>query len=149
MELSGKIILDLPLESGVSRAGNQWRKKSWVLETFDQFPRKVKFDTFGDRVDSLQFVVGQDYTVSVDAESREFNGRWYTDLRAYASRAYEGAPQGGGYHPQPAYAPQSAAPAGGYGQPAFAPASGAQGPVPPMPQMPDLPQADSSEDLPF
>ncbi len=86
MEIEGKIIIDLPLQSGTSKAGNPWRKKEWVLETFGQYARKIKFDTFGDRVDSVRVEVGKNYRVSVDAESREFNGRWYTDLRAYAAQ---------------------------------------------------------------
>ncbi|MDE7115043.1 MAG: DUF3127 domain-containing protein [Muribaculaceae bacterium] len=92
MEIEGKIILDLPEEGGTSKAGNLWRKKSWVLETFGQYPRKVKFDLFGDRIDQVRLEAGKSYKVSVDAESREFNGRWYTDLRAYAAQEM-GAPQ--------------------------------------------------------
>lgn len=86
MEIEGKIILDLPEEGGTSRNGNPWRKKSWVLETFGQYPRKVKFDLFGDRINQVHLEAGKSYKVSVDAESREFNGRWYTDLRAYAAQ---------------------------------------------------------------
>lgn len=92
MEIEGKIIFDIPEEGGTSKAGNLWRKKSWVLETFGQYPRKVKFDLFGDRIDNVHLEVGKVYKVSVDAESREFNGRWYTDLRAYAAQEM-GAPQ--------------------------------------------------------
>lgn len=92
MEIEGKIILDLPEEGGTSRNGNLWRKKSWVLETFGQYPRKVKFDLFGDRINQVHLEAGKSYKVSVDAESREFNGRWYTDLRAYAAQEI-GAPQ--------------------------------------------------------
>lgn len=86
MEIEGTIVLDLPKEGGVSKAGNNWQKKSWVLETSGQYPRKVKFDVFGDRADTMKFEIGKSYIVSVDPESREFNGRWYTDLRAYAMR---------------------------------------------------------------
>lgn len=92
MEIEGKIILDLPEEGGTSKAGNLWRKKSWVLETFGQYPRKVKFDLFGDRIDQVRLEAGKSYKVSVDAESHEFNGRWYTDLRAYAAQEM-GAPR--------------------------------------------------------
>lgn len=102
MEIEGKIILDLPEEGGTSaRTGNPWRKKSWVLETFGQYPRKVKFDLFGDRIDSIHIEAGKSYKVSVDAESREFNGRWYTDLRAYAAQEM-GDQNPGGFQQQPA-----------------------------------------------
>lgn len=150
MEIEGILILDLPLEEGVSqRTGNSWKKKSWVLETMGQYPRKAKFDVFGDRVEMFkQLEVGKAYSVSVDVESREFNGRWYTDLRAFNFRPLENVQPG---YPQPmpqaqqfgqpapqAYAPQ--APAGPqFSQPA-APAAPAQQPLPP---------ADATEDLPF
>lgn len=113
MEIEGKIIVDIPLVEGTSKAGNPWRKKEWVLETFGQYPRKVKFDIFGDRVDTLRLELGKSYKVSVDAESREFNGRWYTDLRAFAVQEI-GDPQPFGAAPagyQPAAAPTYAAPA--------------------------------------
>lgn len=114
MEIEGKIILDLGMQSGVSKAGNQWKKKEWVLETFGQYPKKVKFHVFGDRVDTMDIQVGNSYTLSVDVESREFNERWYTDVNCYAARPYQpAAPQGypnGGY--QQPYAPQQ----GGYPQ---------------------------------
>lgn len=139
MEIEGKIILDLPQEGGTSaRTGNPWKKKGWVLETFGQYPRKVKFDVFGDRVDSLRFEPGKSYRVSVDAESREYNGRWYTDLRAYAMQEMgesNMAPAGG--YQQPA-APQPAAPAD--------PFSSAAGPVAPADP---FASGNETDDLPF
>ncbi len=89
MEIEGKIIRDLPLQEGVSRAGNPWKKKEWVLETFGQYPKQVCFHFFGDRVDSNPLQIGQSYVISYDIESREYNNRWYTDIRAYASRPLE------------------------------------------------------------
>lgn len=88
--------MDLPMQEGTSKAGNHWQKKEWVLETINtQYPRKVKFHVFGDRATQLNFEVGKNYSVSFDLESREFNGRWYTDVSCYAMRALDGAaPQG-------------------------------------------------------
>lgn len=120
MELEGKIIIDLPLEEGISKAGNPWKKKSWVLETMGQFPRRVKFDVFGDRVSTLTFELNKNYIVSVDAESREFNGRWYTDLRAFSAR-----------ESQPS---MDAAPGTQFGQPQPAAQQGYQAPAQPAPQ---------------
>ena len=145
MELNGKIIIDLPMQTGTSKAGNPWKKKEWVLETFGTYPRKVKFHIFGDRADAIHFEVGKDYTVSFDLESREFNGRWYTDVSVFAAREYSDpnapqgygtAPQGAPYGaPQPAYAPQMApAPAQPFGaapQPTFTqPANGPEEDLP-------------------
>ena len=87
MELIGKIIQVLPLQEGVSKAGNAWKKQEYILETLGtQYPRKVCFNLFGDNVDKFPMQVGQDVTVSIDLESREFNGRWYTDVRACTSQ---------------------------------------------------------------
>lgn len=84
MELIGKIIQVPPLQEGVSKAGNAWKKQEYILETLGtQYPRKVCFNLFGDNVDKFPMQVGQDVTVSIDLESREFNGRWYTDVRAW------------------------------------------------------------------
>lgn len=83
MEISGRIIQVLPLQSGTSKAGNAWKKQEYVLETQENYPRKVKFDFFGDKVDQYPLNVGEDVTISYDLESREFNGRWYTDVRAW------------------------------------------------------------------
>ena len=84
MEIKGTIIAALPETSGISKAGNQWKKKEYVLENTDgQFPRKVAFTCFGDNADKINLQVGQVATVYFDIESREYNGRWYTDLRAW------------------------------------------------------------------
>ncbi|MDE7381016.1 MAG: DUF3127 domain-containing protein [Muribaculaceae bacterium] len=134
MEIEGKIILDIPMMEGVAKAsGKPWKKKEWVMETINtQYPRKIHFHAFNDRADSLKLEVGKVYAVSVDAESREFNGKWYTDLRAYASREVgQSVPEnnfGGGF-------PQGMAPASQLG-------GG-------FPEAPAMPAADSTDDLPF
>lgn len=136
MELEGTIVLDLPKQEGTSKAGNHWQKKEWVLETPGQYPRKVKFHVFGDKADNLLFEVGKSYVVSFDLESREFNGRWYTDVSVYAMR------------PSGAEAPAG----GGYAQPQqFTQAAAAQAPVAPAaPAIDPFAGAnDNTDDLPF
>lgn len=126
MEIKGKIILALPEQGGTSKAGNAWRKREYVLETQETYPKKICFNLFGDRIDQYPVSVGDDVTVSVDIESREFNGRWYTDIRAYKIESAGSAA-----------APVSTA----------APAAGIPGDFPPAPV--DLPAAGPTEDLPF
>lgn len=138
MEVSGKIIAVLPLQSGTSKAGRAWKKQEYVLETHDSFPKKVKFDFFGDRVDQYPLAIGDEVTVSFDIESREFNGRWYTDIHGW--KAEKGTPAAG-------FGAPPAAPAPGFGQPA-APAAdfGQAGPATdPFAAGP----ADANDDLPF
>lgn len=86
MELEGKVIQDLPLVEGISKAGNAWKKKEWVLETLGNYPKKVKIHFFGDRADSNRLELGKTYAIGIDIESREFNGRWYTDVSGFSSR---------------------------------------------------------------
>lgn len=158
MEIDGKIILDLGMQSGMSKAGREWKKKEWVLETFGQYPRKVKFHVFGDKADTIGIKVGNSYTLSVDVESREFNDRWYTDVSCYAARPYgqgamppQGYPQPGAYPQQQPYAPQPYAPQGmpqGY-QAGPAPQPFGGDAFPPAPQPGGYDAGDSSDDLPF
>lgn len=83
MEIKGKIIVALPEMSGVSKSGNNWKKREYVLETQETYPRKVHFDFFGDRADQYPLSVGDDITLSFDIESREYNGRWFTSIRGW------------------------------------------------------------------
>lgn len=140
MDFTAKVILDLPLEQGTSKAGNPWRKKSWVLETFGQYPRKVKVDTMGNAVDNVHMEVGKTYTVSVDLESREFNGRWYSDIRAFRAVEQPDGQQPGAPQPNYGTTAQEAAPAN--------PFQDAPG-FPPAPEAPATPFTDTSDDLPF
>lgn len=93
MEIKGTIIAALPEVSGVSsRSGNPWKKREYVLEnTEGNFPRKVAFTCFGENADKIQLQVGQAVTMYFDVESREYNGRWYTDVRAWRIQPKESA----------------------------------------------------------
>ena len=144
MELIGKIIQILPLQEGVSKAGNPWKKQEYILETLGtQYPRKVCFNLFGDNVDKFPMQVGQDVTVSIDIESREFNGRWYTDVRAW--NVLNGVQLAGAPAPGFAAAPaQPAAPAPGF---ASAPAQAAPQAAPAQPSPAAIPTP--ADDLPF
>lgn len=105
MELIGKIIEQCPIQEGTSRSGNPWKKRMYVVETQENYPKKVAITVFGsDRVAAAEASVklGDIVKVSFDLDSREFNGRWYTDVQAWrieqASAAQPAAPA-----QQPAY----------------------------------------------
>lgn len=83
MEVKGKIIQKFDLQSGTSKAGNPWKKQNYLLETLDNFPRKIYFDFFGDRADQYPLNVGDMITLSFDIECREYQGRYYTDIRGW------------------------------------------------------------------
>lgn len=138
MEVTGKIIVALPEVGGTSQKGNPWKKREYVLETQETYPRKVFFNFFGDRVDQFPLQVGQMVKISFDIDSREYNGRWYVECRAWkaedpnAAGANYGAPQ-----QQQNYGPATQMPQG-Y-------ATSAAAPAPPAPDLAPNP----TDDLPF
>ena len=84
LSVKGKIQQILKPESGVSRAGKEWQKQEFVIETDEQFPKKVCFTVFGDKTTLLNgFETGNDVEVSFNLESREFNGKWYHNINAW------------------------------------------------------------------
>lgn len=121
MEIKGKIILALPEMSGTSKAGNAWKKREYVLETQETYPRKVHFDFFGERADQYPLNVGDVVTLSFDIESREYNGRWFTSIRGWKAEKDGAAP-------------------------ISTPAQSIPGDVPPPPE---FTTTDESDDLPF
>ena len=83
MEIIGKVIQALPLQSGVSKTGSNWQLQTYIIETQETYPRKVAIELFNRNADQYKCNIGDMVTVSFDLESREFNGRWYTSVRAW------------------------------------------------------------------
>ncbi len=144
--------MKLPLQQGTSRNGNNWMKQEYVLETNEAYPKKVHFDFFGERANQYNFEVGDVILLSFDIESREYNGRWYTDIRGWkadkedpnaAGASVAGTPvTGASVTGTPVTALASAA------APAPAPAVAAS--MAPIPAATDvLGGGDGDEDLPF
>jgi hypothetical protein len=84
LELIGKIIKKLSVQSGTSARGD-WSKQEFIIETQENFPKKICMNVWGpEKVEELsKFKDGENVKVSVNIESREFNNRWYTDVRAW------------------------------------------------------------------
>lgn len=102
MEITVKVTKILEAQKGVSqRTGNEWFKISFVGETSGQYPKTVCFVVMGDeRWKSMNIEVGKSYSVSFDVESREWNGKYFTDLQAWKAVCLDSA-QGGQPQPQP------------------------------------------------
>ena len=84
MDIKGRLIQILPLQTGTSKSGNSWSKQEFVIETEEQFPKKVCFTLFGDKVSLLNGLSsGDQVDVSFNLESREFNGKWYSNINAW------------------------------------------------------------------
>ena len=82
MDISGKIIQFLPVQTGQGKNG-PWKKQEFILETGDTYPKKICIAVWGDKIDMASFKPGDMVDVSFDVESREYNGRWYTDVKAW------------------------------------------------------------------
>jgi len=95
MEITGRIIAVLPEQGGISKTGNEWKKQEYVLETHDQYPKKVCFQLFGaDRIAQAAIQPGEELTVFFDIESREYQCmesrasnecKFYTHFKFYNS----------------------------------------------------------------
>lgn len=85
MEIEGKIVRKFNLQSGISARGN-WSKQEFLLEFQDgNYPSQLCMNVWGeDKVrDFEKYQVGDKVRISFSLSSREFNGRWYTDVRAW------------------------------------------------------------------
>lgn len=124
--IKGKVIFVGQPASGTSRAGKQWSKQEFAIETEGQYPKKVAFGVMNGK---FTMNMGDVVEIEVDAQSREYNGKWYTELTAYrcTNLGNQPAPQ-----QQPVYQQQ---PPQGYQQPTY-------------PQNP-APQQQTSDNLPF
>ena len=122
MELSGKVIAVLEPRGGVSKTGNAWKVQEYVIETHDQYPRKMCFDVFGeDKINQFNIQVGEELTVHFDIDAREWQGRWFNSIRAWkVDRATQG--------PDAPFAPADAVP---------------------VPPAPEFNPGDEKDDLPF
>ena len=127
MEIIGKAIAALPVKSGVSqRTGEQWQSREYVIETQEQYPKKICFEVFG--IDKLkEFNIRNNDLIKVhfDINAREYNGKWYNSIRAWKVEHVN--PDGSAV-----------------GSTAAAPVAQAQAPAPAAPAA-----QESEEDLPF
>ena len=83
MEIQGKIIAVLPTRSGTSARGTQWSSQTAVIETQEQYPKKLAFDVINDKIDQFNIQVGEFLTVQFDINAREYNGRWFNSINAW------------------------------------------------------------------
>lgn len=141
----------LPERSGTSQRGNQWRSITYVLETQEQYPKKLAFDVTNDKIDQLNIQVGEFLTVQFDINAREYQGRYFNSVQAWnVIRQTQQAPaQGGGYSGNVQTGAQAAqqAMASSANMAGVANPTNPQNPYPPR-QQPAQPQG-NSDDLPF
>ncbi len=106
VQITGEVVEILEEQSGES-ANGPWRKQDFILETDGQYPRKVCITQWGERIEEFDVSEGETLTVHVDIESREYKGKWYTDVKAWKVERDGPAPRDG---PDPGEPPASDAP---------------------------------------
>ena len=82
MELTAKLAQLLPLQEGSGKNG-PWKKQDIIVETEGTYPKKVCISIWGDKINKDVLQPGAMLNISFDVESREYNGRWYTDVKAW------------------------------------------------------------------
>jgi hypothetical protein len=82
MQLTAKLSQLLPIQTGTGKNG-EWKKQDIIVETDGQFPKNVCISIWGDKINEQQLTIGNTLTIDFDIESREFSGRWYTDVKAW------------------------------------------------------------------
>ena len=134
MEIIGKVVRLGTLTEGTSARG-PWRKQDLIIETEEQYPRTVCLTCWTNQIDEIQrFAPGQTIKAQIEISSREFNGKWYTDVRVWrfdpVGAAAPAAPQP---QPQPQQSVHQTPPVAAPATPDFYPPAG----------------DDSTDDLPF
>ena len=90
MQLTAKLTQLLPIQTGTGKNG-EWKKQDIIVETDGQFPKKVCISIWGDKINEGQLQIGNLLKIDFDIESREYNGRWYTDIKAWKIEVADGS----------------------------------------------------------
>ena len=93
MDFEGKVLEILPPVSGQSARGT-WERQTVVFEQANkQYGKEIAVTFMNKGQDVASLRVGESYTVSFDIESRNYQGRWYTDVRAWRVQPLQPAAQ--------------------------------------------------------
>lgn len=114
MEIIGKAIAALQVKSGVSKkTGEQWQSREYVIETQEQFPKKMCFEVYGtEKLKEFNIRNNDLIKVHFDITAREYNGKWYNSVRAWKVEHVnqDGSAAGATANQVSASAPQAPAP---------------------------------------
>ena len=87
MKITGKLAKVLDRQTGISKAGKEQQKQSFVLDTGSDFNNEICIDTFGDKIELIQNLkIGAKLNVS----SKEFKGRYYHNISAWEINLIDG-----------------------------------------------------------
>ena len=84
MEVKGKLVKILELETGISKAGKEWKKQSILIDTGGDFNNEICVSAFGDKLEQMhKLEVGMEVSVLCNVYSREYNGRYFHNIDGY------------------------------------------------------------------
>ncbi len=84
MEITGNIKLIQDVESGTSKSGNEWSKRTIVVTTAEKYPQDLSIDFLGDKIGQINnFQVGNPVTVGINLRGQEYNGKYYTSINGW------------------------------------------------------------------
>ncbi|MBK6834237.1 MAG: DUF3127 domain-containing protein [Bacteroidetes bacterium] len=82
MNIQGKIVQVLPMQSGEGKKG-QWKRQQIIVEILGPYPKTICVSIWGALINESILIPGNNMDISIDIESKEFNGKWYTDIKAW------------------------------------------------------------------
>lgn len=82
LQLKGTVDKILEEKSGESKNG-PWRKRDFILKTQGDYPKQICITQWGDSIDKADVQKGEEIVAHIDIQSREYNGNWYTDVKAW------------------------------------------------------------------
>lgn len=95
MDITGRLIQVLQEQGGEGKNGNKWAKCDFVIETQEKFPKKVCLTAWNDLIGTVKgFPIDSEIKASFDISSREYNGKWYTDVKAWKVEPASGGSSG-------------------------------------------------------
>ena len=84
MQVTGKLVKKLELETGTSKAGKSWQKQSIVIDTGEDYNNIICISAFGDKVNDLERLeVDMTVNVMVNVYSREYKGKYYHNIEGW------------------------------------------------------------------
>lgn len=94
MQITGRLFKVMPAQTGEGKNG-PWKRQDIILETDGQYPKKIVIGVWGDKLSHLPLNPGDIITADFDIDAREYNGKWYNDIKAWKVSAGGGNDEGG------------------------------------------------------
>ena len=86
MRFTGKITKVMPLVTGTSEKGSEWKRQTIVVTDDDPnaaYPDEIVADIFNDKIPEKELEVGQHVNVFYSMRRKEINNRLYNDINVF------------------------------------------------------------------